>query len=109
MQAKAISSWAGLLKILAHPTRLMILTELAEAEKCVNDIRDLLAVRQPNVSQHLAVLKDGGLVASRKDGTRRCYHLVRPGLIRELLAVLNRYPPSPQGEDAASAPVATRR
>ena len=108
MQAKTIASWAGLLKAIAHPTRLMILAELAEAEKCVNDIRDLLSIRQPNVSQHLAVLKDSGLVASRKDGARRCYHLMNPGLIRGVLAVLSRYHPSPQGVDAGAAPVATR-
>ena len=109
MQAEAISTWAGLLKVIAHPTRLMILAELAEAEKCVNDIRDLLAVRQPNVSQHLAVLKDSGLVASRKDGVRRCYHLVNRPLIRGLLALLDRYHPSPAGPDAEPSSAAVRR
>ena len=109
MQAEAISTWAGLLKVIAHPTRLMILAELMEAEKCVNDIRDLLAVRQPNVSQHLAVLKESGLVSSRKDGVRRCYHLVNPPLIRGLLALLSRYHPSPGGPDAGAPPAATRR
>lgn len=91
MHVEAMSAYARLLRIIAHPTRLMILAELLEAEKCVNDIRDLLAVSQPNVSQHLGVLKESGLVASRKDGVRRCYHLVRPVFIRGLLALLARY------------------
>jgi len=91
VHAEAISGYARLLRIIAHPTRLMILAELVESEKCVNDIQDLLAVPQPNVSQHLAVLKDSGLVACRKDGVRRCYHLVRPALIRGLFALLPRY------------------
>lgn len=91
MDAEAMRHHARLLKAIAHPTRLIILTELMKAEKCVNDIQDLLTIPQPNVSQHLALLKDTGLVASRKDGVRRCYHLVKPALIRELFALLGRH------------------
>jgi ArsR family transcriptional regulator len=94
MDAEQIADCARLLRILAHPTRLMILAELLEAEKCVGDIQDLLAVPQPNVSQHLAALKESGLVASRKDGARRCYHLVEPRLVKGLFAWLARRHPA---------------
>lgn len=85
--------WAEQLKALAHPARLMILSELLKGMKCVNGIRELLEVRQPNVSQHLTVLKHGGLVGSCRDGAFRCYYLTRPALVRALFDFLGRdYP-----------------
>ena len=90
VETERISDYARLLRIIAHPTRLMILAELLKGMKCVNDIRDLLDVPQPNVSQHLAVLKENGLVASRKEGVSRCYRLARPRFIKDLLTNLRR-------------------
>lgn len=63
---------AELLKACSHPTRLMILNELMNGVKCVNDIEDLLEVRQTNISQHLAVLRHAKLVDYAQDGTLRC-------------------------------------
>jgi ArsR family transcriptional regulator len=85
------SSLAELLRVMAHPVRLMILEELSHGMKCVNDMRDLLKLPQPNVSQHLALLKKRGLILSHKDGSSRCYHLAQPGLVKDLLAWLSRY------------------
>jgi ArsR family transcriptional regulator len=85
-----LSLYADLLRVVAHPTRLMILAELTGGTKCVSDIRDLLDVPQPNVSQHLAVLKEKGLVDALKDGTSRCYYLARPRLVKGLFAALSR-------------------
>lgn len=85
-----MSRYARLLRVIAHPTRLMILAELMKGTKCVNDIRDLLEVSQPNVSQHLAVLKENGLVAARKDGVSRCYYLVKTNLVKGLFALMAR-------------------
>jgi len=90
VETKRSSDYARLLRVVAHPTRLMILAELVKGAKCVNDIRDLLEVPQPNVSQHLAVLKESGLVASHKEGVSRCYHLVRPKLVEGLFALMAR-------------------
>ncbi len=93
MGSKELPERSQLLRTISHPTRLMILTELAKGVKCVIAIQELLSVSQPNVSQHLTVLKDGGLVASCKDGVSRCYYLVKPGMVKALLRVLDRdYP-----------------
>jgi len=93
MEAKAARKHAALLRMVAHPTRLMILDELAAGVKCVNHIGEILEVPQPNVSQHLAVLKDSGLVTCHKDGTARCYHLAKPGLVKDLFRMLRKdYP-----------------
>ena len=56
---------ANLLKMLGHPVRLALIEELSKAPKCVTDIQDLLDVRQANVSQHLAVLREAEIVADR--------------------------------------------
>jgi len=85
-----ISEYSSLLSILANPTRLMILKELLLGTKCVNDMQEILEVSQPNVSQHLIVLKESGLVFSHKRGTSRCYHLAKPVLVRNLFAWLSR-------------------
>jgi DNA-binding transcriptional ArsR family regulator len=83
-----IPDWAEMLKAVAHPVRLMILAELLEGPKCVTAIRDLLKVRQPNISQHLLVLKHGGLVSFNRDGAFRCYYLPRPAQVRAIFRLL---------------------
>jgi len=88
MGATATTGWAKLLKAIAHPTRLTILRELAKGTRCVNDIRELVDLPQPNVSQHLALLKKDGLVISRKQGARRCYSLADARLISGIFAAL---------------------
>jgi ArsR family transcriptional regulator len=82
---------ANYLKMLAHPTRLLILESLSKGEKCVNELHELLDVTQPNVSQHLAALKKKGLVVSHKNGTKRCYHLAKPDMTKGLLALISRW------------------
>lgn len=88
MDTEHAAEWAELLRAVAHPVRLMILGEMVDGPKCVTHIRELLAVRQPNVSQHLTILRHSGLVAFYRDGARRCYYLTRPALVKALLAFL---------------------
>ena len=57
-------------KALGDPTRLKILELVKDKEKCICDIIPETGKSQPNVSQHLKVLKIAGLVDERKDGTR---------------------------------------
>jgi ArsR family transcriptional regulator, arsenate/arsenite/antimonite-responsive transcriptional repressor len=79
---------AELLRVLAHPTRLLIIQKLAKGPKCVTDIQDLLDVAQANLSQHLAVLRSQDIVDYHEDGKLRCYYLTRPAiacLVKEIL------------------------
>ncbi|RLI63109.1 MAG: ArsR family transcriptional regulator [Candidatus Asgardarchaeum californiense] len=57
-------------KALADPTRLKILEFVQNGEKCICEIIPVTGKSQPNVSQHLKVLKNAGLIDERKDGTR---------------------------------------
>ena len=63
------------LKALGHKSRLMILCILAEKEKSVSELEQLLALRQPTVSQQLARLRADGLVATRREGKIVYYSL----------------------------------
>lgn len=76
-----------LLKVIAHPARVKILQELTEGVKCVSDFEDALDISQPNVSQHLTVLRTNGLVDFFVDGRLKCYFLKEP-FVPDLLALL---------------------
>jgi ArsR family transcriptional regulator, arsenate/arsenite/antimonite-responsive transcriptional repressor len=88
-ERRKLRNAAQLLRTLAHPTRLAIVRELAAGPKCVTDIRELLEVAQPNVSQHLSALRNAGVVDYHEQGKQRCYYLSRAKLVKRLLAVLD--------------------
>ncbi|MFW6287962.1 MAG: ArsR/SmtB family transcription factor [bacterium] len=70
--------WA---KALAHETRLEIVDILREKrEQCVCDLTEVLGVSQSSVSKHLAILKNAGIVDSRKEGLNVSYYLRVPCL-----------------------------
>jgi len=66
---------AQLFRALAHPVRLRILDILARQEACVCHLTAVLGQRQPYVSQQLAILREAGLVADRREGTLVYYRL----------------------------------
>jgi ArsR family transcriptional regulator, arsenate/arsenite/antimonite-responsive transcriptional repressor len=79
---------AARMKALGHPVRLGIALRLAaEPETCACDFAEAFAVSQPTVSQHLRVLREAGLVTTRRRGTQICYSL-EPGAVRSLEAML---------------------
>jgi ArsR family transcriptional regulator len=76
------------LKALGHPVRLGIARRLAdEPETCACDFAEVFGVSQPTISQHLRVLREAGLVTTRRRGTQICYSL-EPGAIRALSELL---------------------
>ncbi len=63
------------LKAMSHPLRLKILCTLRDKEVSVQDIVDNVGTSQSNISQHLAILRDKGILASRKDANRVFYRV----------------------------------
>ncbi|MDH5435676.1 MAG: metalloregulator ArsR/SmtB family transcription factor [Gammaproteobacteria bacterium] len=61
------------LKAMSHPLRLKILCTLGETEVSVQDIVEHVGTSQSNISQHLAILRDKGILTSRKDANRVYY------------------------------------
>ena len=66
---------ARIAKALSHPSRLLMLDALEEREFCVCELTELVGADQSTVSKHLAVLKNAGIVADRKDGTMVFYRV----------------------------------
>ena len=79
---------AEIFKALSHPIRLHIVELLLDGEKCVNDIRDFFEVTQPNISQHLNILKYAGIVDYRQEKNLRCYFLKEPRGIKKIVSAL---------------------
>jgi DNA-binding transcriptional ArsR family regulator len=75
---------------LAEPNRFQIVELLREGPRPVGDLVHRLKLRQPQVSKHLRVLSEAGLVEVRVDAQRRIYEL-RPEPLRELEAWIERY------------------
>jgi len=86
---RSIMHRVEVLKIIAHPVRSRILEELLKGVKCVSDFEDFLEISQPNVSQHLSLLRRQGLIDYYMDGRLRCYFLKDP-IIPDLLEILKK-------------------
>ena len=78
------------LRAIAEPHRREILRLVWDAELSAGEIASHFEVTRPAVSQHLTVLKEAGLVAERRDGTRRLYR-ARPEGLAELRAFLEQF------------------
>ncbi len=63
------------LKAMSHPLRLKILCTLGDQEISVQEIVDHVGTSQSNISQHLAILRDKGILSSRKDANRVYYRV----------------------------------
>lgn len=83
---------ARICKAIADPKRLLIINELRDGELSVGDLCEALGLSQSNVSQHLAILRERGVVTARRKGTSVFYGLrgtkviAAVDLLREFLA-----------------------
>jgi DNA-binding transcriptional ArsR family regulator len=81
---KAADQACRLMKVLANADRLMLLCQLAQGEKCVGELEELLGILQPTLSQQLTVLRNEELVTTRREGKNIYYQISSP----EALAVM---------------------
>ena len=70
-----IEQAARALKSIAHPLRLKILCVIGGEEACVQEIVEAVGTSQSNISQHLAILRDKGVLLTRKDANRVYYRV----------------------------------
>jgi DNA-binding transcriptional ArsR family regulator len=73
---------ARVCKALADPTRLLIINELRDGARPVGDIAEALEISQPNVSRHLALLRDRGIVTTQRAGSSIFYALTSDKIVR---------------------------
>src|SRR4030067_552464 len=70
------------IKAIAHPLRLKILCVLGDQEVSVQDIVELVGTSQSNISQHLSILREKGILASRKDANKVYYRIADPKILQ---------------------------
>lgn len=75
---EVFESVARYFSVLGEPTRLRILHALCREEKCVNDIIKVTGLAQANVSRHLGLMYQAGLLARRREGTQIFYRVADP-------------------------------
>ena len=81
------SEVAEILKLLAHPKRLLILCKLSEGEMSVGDLEKFCSISQSQLSQFLAKMRQEWLIESRKDGIF-VYYRIQDGRISQMLKSL---------------------
>ncbi|MEW5904462.1 MAG: metalloregulator ArsR/SmtB family transcription factor [Pseudomonadota bacterium] len=73
---------AQAMKAIAHPLRLKVLCVLSDGELSVQEIVDSVGTSQSNISQHLGILRDKGVLTTRKDANRVYYRIGDPRTVK---------------------------
>jgi len=81
LKPESLERAANMLKAIAHPMRLLIVGCLEDGEKkTVTEIHNQLGIEQATASHHLGILKDRGVLASKRDGKNTWYYLKHENL-----------------------------
>jgi DNA-binding transcriptional ArsR family regulator len=80
-------SASDFLKALSHESRLLLLCLLAEGERSVTELENILSLRQPTVSQQLARLRFDGMVTTRREG-KTIYYSIANDNVRQVISVI---------------------
>lgn len=87
-----------LLKALSHPDRLLLLCQLSQGEFCVSELEQVLTIRQPSLSQQLGILRQEGLVDSRREGKQMYYRIASDDALAILQLLYSRFCPKQEVE-----------
>ena len=82
-----------MLRVLANEDRLLLLCQLTQGEACVSELEELLEIRQPTLSQQLAILRNEEMVSTRRDGKKIFYKVSDPGAVSVLTTLYGLYCP----------------
>jgi ArsR family transcriptional regulator len=92
LRTAAVDAVAAL-KVLGNEDRLLLLCQLSQGQMCVSDLEEALDIRQPTLSQQLGVLRNEGVVATRRDGKRIFYSVADAKVMRVLEVLYQLYCP----------------
>ncbi len=73
---------ADFCKFMGNPKRIEIIFMLGKGEKCVEDIAKEMKSKMPNISQHLAMMRERNVVQTRRDGVKLYYMLSNPKILK---------------------------
>ena len=91
---------AQIIKALSHPTRLFMVDELSRGERCVCELTEMVGDDISTISKHLSILKNAGIVADEKRGTKVFYSLRVPCVL-DFFSCVEAVLKSNAGEQAA--------
>lgn len=97
MQASAARACA-MLKVLGNPDRLLLLCKLTQGEFCVSELEAQLGIQQPTLSQQLGVLREEGLVSTRREGKQIYYKIDSPEAIAVMQVLYEQFCQPGKGE-----------
>ena len=97
MQLAAMRA-SRLLKALANPDRLLLLCQLTQGEHCVSEMEALVGVLQPTLSQQLGVLRQEGLVSTRREGKQIFYSIASSDALAVMQVLYERFCAPSAGE-----------
>lgn len=80
-----LNGMAEIFKALAHPSRLFIVEQLLQQERCVRELTQMIGVEMPTISKHLSVLKHAGIIIARKD-RNNIFYRIKCECIRNMLS-----------------------
>lgn len=80
-QQENIEKAVRCLKVLAHPSRLKVICVLKTGEHSVQQLEEYVGIAQATLSQHLSLLKDRGIVTSRRQGNFSLYRIANPEMV----------------------------
>ncbi len=84
-----------LMKTLSNPDRLLLLCQLSQGELRVGELEERLGIVQPTLSQQLAVLRDEGLVSTRREGKHIHYRIASPQALAVMAVLYQQFCPTP--------------
>ncbi len=85
-----------LMKVLSNPDRLLLLCQLAQGEKRVGELEELVGIEQPTLSQQLGVLRDEGLVSTRREGKNIYYQIDSPHALAVMAVLYEQFCNNPE-------------
>ena len=101
---KPFEAEAHFFKLLVHPARLEILTELRQEEACVCHLEAKLGYRQAYISQHLMVLREAGVLQDRREGWNIFYRVIKPEIFQVMDTVSRLLKPVAKARATSRAP-----
>ena len=93
MQAAADAA-STLLRTIANENRLLLMCQLSQGEKSVGELEQILGIRQPTLSQQLGILRNKGLVATRREGKQIIYSVSDGRAMQVLVTLYELYCPT---------------
>jgi len=90
LDSARLDTAANMLKAIAHPMRIAILKHLEGGKKLtVTEIHELLGIEQSTTSHHLGILKDKGVLCSRREG-KNTYYYLKHDILSQIIDCLSR-------------------